>query len=147
MSRTNFHGPKDVRAIEVQLYMIYSSYEPQRQKTYLRSCAPSDDSDQPTDLWSVIRIFPGRISDRQRCKVSSSEQRQFWSDCADAQADLSLCWAYMSEGTFSHVVAHMSAISTNIHPYCMWWMQCLLIYAQRKKMALFSTFSEKEHIN
>ena len=27
------------------------------------------------------------------------------SDYAHAQADLSLCWAHMSEGTFSHVAA------------------------------------------
>ena len=26
-----------------------------------------------------------------------------WSECADAQADFSLRWAHMSEGTFSHV--------------------------------------------
>ena len=28
---------------------------------------------------------------------------KFWTDCADAQADLSLRWAHISEGTFSHV--------------------------------------------
>ena len=28
-----------------------------------------------------------------------------WSDCGDAQADLSLRWAILSEGTFSHVAA------------------------------------------
>ena len=28
------------------------------------------------------------------------------SDCADAQADLSLRWSHMSEGTFLHVVDH-----------------------------------------
>ena len=29
-----------------------------------------------------------------------------WSDCADVQSDLSLRCAYVSEGTFSHVVVH-----------------------------------------
>ena len=29
-----------------------------------------------------------------------------WSDCADAQADLSIRWAHMSEMPFSHVAAH-----------------------------------------
>ena len=33
-----------------------------------------------------------------------------WSDYADAQADLSLCWAHMSEGTVSDVAVHMSVI-------------------------------------
>ena len=30
-------------------------------------------------------------------------QRRFWSACANAQADLNLCWAHMSKGTFSDV--------------------------------------------
>ena len=30
-----------------------------------------------------------------------------WSDCANAQADLSLRWVHMWEGTFSHVAAHI----------------------------------------
>ena len=46
--------------------------------------------------------------DSQGCKCSSPGQRRLWSDCTDAQADLSLCWAHMSEGTFSHIAAQMS---------------------------------------
>ena len=34
-------------------------------------------------------------------------QGRFWSDCADAQSDLNLRWAQMSEGTFSDVSAHV----------------------------------------
>ena len=40
-------------------------YEPQRQATYLRTCAPSEDSDQTAHVRSLIRIFTGRISDSQ----------------------------------------------------------------------------------
>ena len=43
--------------------------ESQRQKTYLRTCALSEDSDQHAHLRSLIRIVTGRISDSQRCKV------------------------------------------------------------------------------
>ena len=35
--------------------------EPQRQKTYLRTCAPSEDSDQPAHSSSLVRIYTGRI--------------------------------------------------------------------------------------
>ena len=35
-------------------------------------------------------------------------QWRFWSDCANAQADLNLRWAHMSTGTFSDVAAQMS---------------------------------------
>ena len=80
--------------------------EPQRQTTSLRTCAPSEDSDQPAHWRSLIRIFSGCILNRQWCSSSSCGQRRLWSDCADAQSDLCLRLAYMSEDTFSHVVAH-----------------------------------------
>ena len=32
---------------------------------------------------------------------------KFWSDCVNAQADLNLRWAHMSEGTFSDVSDQM----------------------------------------
>ena len=41
----------------------------------------------------------------QRCKVSSCGQRRHWSDCADTQADLSLCLAHVSKGTLSVIMA------------------------------------------
>ena len=69
-------------------------------------CAPSEDSDQPAHSRSLIRIFTVRILHSQGCKVSSCGQRRLKSDCADAQADLSLRWAHMREGTFTHVVTH-----------------------------------------
>ena len=42
---------------------VSSISKPQRQKTYLRTCAPSEDSDQPAHSRSLIRIFPWRILD------------------------------------------------------------------------------------
>ena len=47
----------------------------------------------------------GRILDRQGCKVSSCGKRRLGSDYAGAQADLSLRWVHMSEGTFPRVAA------------------------------------------
>ena len=47
------------------------SDESQHGKTYLRTCAPSEDSDQPAHSRSLIRIFTERILDSQGCKVSS----------------------------------------------------------------------------
>ena len=43
--------------------------EPRDQKTLLRTCAPSEDSDLPAHSRSLIRIFPGCILDSQGCKV------------------------------------------------------------------------------
>ena len=39
--------------------------KPQRQETYLRTCAPSKDSDQPAHSGILIRTFTWRISDSQ----------------------------------------------------------------------------------
>ena len=44
-------------------------YEPQRQETYLRICAHSEDADQPAHSRSLIILFTGRILDSQRCSV------------------------------------------------------------------------------
>ena len=41
-----------------------------------------------------------RILNTLGCKVSSCGQRRVWSDCMDAQADFSLRWGHMPEGTF-----------------------------------------------
>ena len=81
--------------------------ELQRQKTYLRTCAPREDSDQPAHLGSLIRIFTERILNSQWCNVSLCGQRRLWSDCADAQADLSLRLTHMLEGTCSHTEAQL----------------------------------------
>ena len=49
-------------------------FEPKRQKTYRRTCAPCEDSDQPAHPRSLIRIFTGRILVSQGCKSSSCGQ-------------------------------------------------------------------------
>ena len=56
--------------------------------------APSEDSDQPGHLPSLIRVFAVRSVGSQGPNVSSCRQRRRWSDWADAQADLSLRWAH-----------------------------------------------------
>ena len=59
-------------------------------KTYLWTCAPSEVSDQSAHSRSLIRIFPVRSLDSHGCEDCSCGQRRLWSDCANAQADLSL---------------------------------------------------------
>ena len=51
--------------------------------------APSEDSDQPAHPPSLIRVFAVRSMGRLGPNVASGEQRRFWSDWVDAQADLS----------------------------------------------------------
>ena len=57
-------------------------------------CAPSEDSDQPVHPPSLIRVFTVRMKKATVLSYPLSAQRGLWSDCADAQADLSLRWAH-----------------------------------------------------
>ena len=57
-------------------------------------CASSEDSDQPGHPPSLIRVFAARMKKHSVLSYPLSAQRRLWSDWADAQADLSLCWAH-----------------------------------------------------
>ena len=65
------------------------------------------DSNQPVHSRSVIRVFVVRIKKLCTLGYPNCVQRRFWSDCANAQADLNLRWAHTSESTFSDVAARM----------------------------------------
>ena len=57
-------------------------------KTYILTCVPNEDSDQPVHPW-LSKIRPLRL----------------WLDCANAQADLNLHWAHMIQDTSSGAAA------------------------------------------
>ena len=73
-------------------------YVPQLQKTYLRTRAPCEDLDQPSHSRNLMRTFTGRKVDAKFLHT-----RKTLIKLRDAQADLSLCWTHMSEGTFSRM--------------------------------------------
>ena len=93
-----------------------------RQKTYLRTCAPSENSDQTAYSESSLGAY--RIE--KDATDSSSGQRRLWPDCADAQADLSLRRECILEGTFSHLTNHTQPRrkSNNIRK----WYLILMLY-------------------
>ena len=68
--------------------------EPQRQKTYFRTNAPSEHSDQYAHSYCPIGIFTLRFLDSQCCKLSSCGQWRFWSDCAHVRRYVS--WRFGS---------------------------------------------------
>ena len=57
-------------------------------------CVPREDSDQPGYLPSLIRVFIVRMKKAWVLSYPLSAQRRLWSDCVDAQADLSLPWVH-----------------------------------------------------
>ena len=70
-------------------------------------CAPSEDSDQPGQPPSLIRVFAVRMKKAWVLSYPLSAQRRLWSDWADTQADLSLRWAHMPFCWFCHEAAHI----------------------------------------
>ena len=50
-----------------------------------------------------------------------------WAECTDAQCDLSLLWAHMSKGTFSHVTAYLII---NISYFVSGWITLMHLFAQ-----------------
>ena len=57
-------------------------------------CVPSEDSDQPGHLPSLIRVFAVHMKKAWVLSYPLSAQPRLWSDWADAQADLSLRWVH-----------------------------------------------------
>ena len=82
----------------------------QHQKMYLWTCAPSKDSDQRAHSRSPIKTFNGdwRIWIAKDAKFLHANNED-WSDCAHAQADLSLCRAHVRRYVFSRNSSNMNS--------------------------------------
>ena len=70
-------------------------------------CVPSEDSDQPKHLPSLISVFAVRMKKAWVLSYPLSAQRRLWSDWADVQVDLSLRWAHSHFVGFCHEAAHI----------------------------------------
>ena len=110
--------------------MTGNTFEPQREKTYLLTCAPIEDSNQPAHSCSVIRVFIVRMrkhvhlkqpsqrahdvyttSSQRRCNVMTLHRR--WDDvvsstswrCIDVKATLYRRYNVFSTSMQCHDVA------------------------------------------
>ena len=72
-------------------------FESHREKTYLLTCAPNEDSYQPVHPRSLIRVFVVRMKKLCILGYPKCAQWRLSSDCANAQADLQHCLVYMPE--------------------------------------------------
>ena len=80
--------------------------EPAHYKTYNKTCATSEDSDQPAHPRSLIRVFADclcRLQPPGYPKRDIREPLPYW---VDVQADLSLCWSQRSYCRFCRALAH-----------------------------------------
>ena len=118
----------------------------------MQTCAPSEDSDQTAHSRSLIRIFPERILGCQGCKVSTCIKRRLWSECADAQTDLRLRSAIMSESACSQIDIHTHVwnelyviICDSKHHVIQFHSKSNRLKKRRYKLFSYHLFIEKRH--
>ena len=66
-------------------HQTFKTYEPPHDKTNKLACAPSEDSDQPENPPSLIRVFIVRMKKAWVLSYPLSAQRRLWSDWTDAR--------------------------------------------------------------
>ena len=82
------------------LRILIKTFEPMHDKTYNKICVTRKDSDQPVHPPSMVRGLVFSSLKSPESVESTCDQRRFWSDCADAQADLSLRWSHKTHCRF-----------------------------------------------
>ena len=83
-------------------------------ETY-KTCAASEDSDQPAHLCSLIRVFADRMFLLQPpgyAKRNELESLSYW---VDVEADLSLSWSQRSYCRFCHALAQMILAAARLY--------------------------------
>ena len=81
---------------------------------HLLTSTPSEDSKQGLYVSTQSdQSFRFLYDDTLHPWLSKCAQCRFRPDCANAQADLNLLWALMSEGTFSDISVHITGICVN----------------------------------
>ena len=93
--------------LRVLKYIVMMTNEPAYDKTYNKTCATSNDSDQPVHPPSMTRVFVYPVLDSLEAVEGICDQRRLWSDCADAQDDQSLHWSHKSCCRFCRAMAKM----------------------------------------
>ena len=106
------------------------TFEPPHDKTNKMACASNKDV---TNMPSLIRVFAVRLKKAWVLSYPLSTQRRLWSDWADAQADLSLCWALMLFWWFCHESDHFMIYATGT---ISWVFKYMCMYVLSSKFSL-----------
>ena len=75
-----------------------------REKTYLLTCAPNEDSNQPAHSLRLIRVFVVHMKKLYTLSYPNCAQWRFWSHSANAQAELNLRWTHIITKTYLYNV-------------------------------------------
>ena len=113
----------DVKRLPVHTHLSLDVKE-----TYLLTSLPYEDSNQSGHAPSLIRAFI--VLMKTFCILGLYRMRQwrFWSDCANAQADLKFRWAHMSASTFSDVAALSLLLLFQSSGMALQWLCILAVF-------------------
>ena len=75
-------------------------FEPADDKTYNKTCVTSKDLDHSVHPTTMARVLGHHSLDSMEAVHGTCDQRRLWSDCAEAQADLSLRLSHKSYCSF-----------------------------------------------
>ena len=87
--------------------------EPAHDKTYNKTCANSEDSDQSAHPCSLIRIFADCMFLQQPTGYPKRDKLEPFPYWVDIQADLSLCWSHKSD--YCRICHALDQISIKFH--------------------------------
>ena len=96
LSAITFLSFMDGLTIHTTLVLRVVHWNMSQRKTYNMTCVTSKDSDQSVYPPSKARVLVHPSLDSQEAVEGTCDQRRLWSDCVDAQADLSLRWSHKS---------------------------------------------------
>ena len=103
----------------------YPQHMSQRtKKTYNKICVTRKDSDQPVYPPSIARVLVYASLDSLKAAEGTCDRRKLWSDCAYAQADLSLRRSHVSYCRFWHTLVHIFSWRNNKKCKCKKSMFC-----------------------
>ena len=113
-TKYTMNEPRQAENTQSNAYEIHDEWATTWQNEQ-NGCAPSEDSGQLGHSPSLIRVFVVRMKKAWILSYPLSAQRRLWSDSANAQADLSLCWAHMP---FCWFCPGWSESSLGAHSFC-----------------------------
>ena len=107
-------------------------------------CASSKDSDQPRYPPSLIRVFAVRMRKSWVLSYPRNALRRLWSDCAHAQADLSLRRAH------THFVGFVMSWLKYTCNFNLWMLKIVFMYLKGVYVPMRSTlisWYDTSHLN
>ena len=109
------HSSSSISGTSTNIKMDLFKFEPAHNKTYNKTYATSEDSDQPVHLHSLLRVFTDCMCLLQPPGYSKRDKGESLTYWVDVQADLSLCWLQRLYCRFCCALAHLEKVWSGVN--------------------------------